>query len=151
MTVSDTRIFLDTNILYYANDPETSFGAQALARITDLASANNELIVSSQVLREYAHATLRNAIYHKFDLPYSIEAVTKNIRIFQRDFSVLYDGPDVLQNWLAALPLLTTNKDVFDFNIAATLQTHGISYLLTHNASDFAKFNTWLIVLPLFP
>lgn len=150
-TVSDDRVFVDTNILFYANDPTSSFGAQAISRINELASLNNELIISSQVIREYSVATLRNAIYHKLDLTSSITAVLRNIARFQRDFEVFYDDSSVLQNWMALLPSLTTGKDVFDFNIAATLQTHGIRYILTHNEQDFAKFNNWLTVLPLMP
>jgi predicted nucleic acid-binding protein len=127
MTVSDSRVFVDTNILFYANDPTLAFGAQAISRINELASLNNELIVSSQVLREYALVTLRNAVYHKIDLPSSIAAVSRNIARFQRDFEVLHDTPEVVQNWLTLLPALPTSKDVFDFNIAATLQTYGIA------------------------
>lgn len=151
MTASDSRVFIDTNILFYANDPASSFGAQAIFRINELAALNNELIISSQIIREYAAATLRNAIYNKLDLPSCIASVSRNIARFQRDFEVLYDNPDVLQNWLVLLPLLTTGKDVFDFNIAATLQTNGIQHILTHNTNDFVKFNNWLTVLPLMP
>ncbi|MBP6828569.1 MAG: type II toxin-antitoxin system VapC family toxin [Saprospiraceae bacterium] len=148
-TVSNDRVFVDTNILFYANDPTSSFGALAVSRINDFASLNNELIISSQVIREYAAVTLRNAVYHKLDLQSSIAAVSRNISRFQRDLTVLYDGPDVLQDWLTLLPLLTTGKDVFDFNIAATMQAHGIQNILTHNEKDFAKFSGWLTVLPL--
>ncbi len=58
---------------------------------------------------------------------------------------------DALQNWLALLPNLSTHKDVFDFNLAATLQSHGIRHILTHNAGDFNRFSAWLTVVPLFP
>jgi predicted nucleic acid-binding protein len=148
-TVSDDRVFVDTNILFYANDPSSIFGEQALARINELASLNNEMIISSQVIREYAAATLRNAVYHKLDLKGSTDAVLRNIARFQRDFVVLFDDPQILQNWATLLPLLTTGKDVFDFNIAATLQANGIQNILTHNENDFAKFESWLTVLPL--
>lgn len=148
-TVSDDRVFVDTNILFYANDPSSSFGEQAITRINELASLKNEMIISSQIIREYAAATLRNAVYHKLDLKISTEAVLRNIARFQRDFEVLYDGPLVLQNWATLLPLLTTGKDVYDFNIAATMQANGIQNILTHNGKDFAKFDSWLNVLPL--
>lgn len=82
MTVSDSRVFVDTNILFYANDPASAFGLQALSRINELASLNNEMIISSQVIREYALATLRNAVYHKLDLQSSIASVTRNIARF---------------------------------------------------------------------
>lgn len=150
-TVSDDRVFVDTNILFYANDPSSTFGEQAIARINELASLNNEMIISSQVVREYAASTLRNAVYHKLDLKSSIEAVLRNIARFQRDFEVLYDDAQVLQHWASLLPSLTTGKDVFDLNIAATLQGHGIRHILAHNKKDFEKFDSWLNVLPLVP
>jgi predicted nucleic acid-binding protein len=51
-TVFNTKIFVDTNILYYANNPNDAFGAQAVARLDELASNNNELIISTQIIRD---------------------------------------------------------------------------------------------------
>lgn len=149
--VSDTTIFIDTNVLFYSNDALSVFGKQAIHRIGELASANNELAISSQIIREYTHVTLRNALYHKVDLKTSISAVQQNISVFQRDFTILHDSPEILEEWNALLPALTTHKDVFDFNVAATMKIHGISYLLTHNMGDFIKFSPWPTILPLFP
>lgn len=148
--VSDVRIFIDTNILFYANDPEAAFGAQSLLRLNDLAAHNNQLCISSQILREYANATLRHAIYQKLDLSESITAVRHNISQFQRDFIVFYDDKETLDFWFILMENLKSSKDVFDLNIAATLQRHNISHLLTHNVSDFSSFKSWLTVLPLF-
>ncbi len=148
MTISNSRVFIDTNILFYANDPASVFGAQAIARINEFASLNNEMVISGQTIREYAAVTLRNTVYHKLDLQASIAVVLRNIARFQRDFEVLHDSPDVLQNWLSFLPLLKTGKDVFDFNITATLKANGIHNILTHNEKDFAIFGNWLTVLP---
>ncbi len=64
-TVSNTKIFVDTNILFYANNPADTFGEQAIARINELASNGNVLMISTQIVREYAAVTLRNAQYHK--------------------------------------------------------------------------------------
>ena len=82
MSVSDSRIFVDTNILFYANDPTEAFGLQAINRINELAQLNNELFISAQILKEYANVTLRNAIYYKLDLPPNIIIVRNNITRF---------------------------------------------------------------------
>lgn len=116
-TVSDSIVFIDTNILYYANNPLESFGKQAITRMQELVDTNNTLAISTQVIREYAHATLRNAIYHKLDLPANIHAVIQNINIFQRDFTVLEDSSEVLDNWISLLPLLTTRIKIFSILI----------------------------------
>lgn len=150
ITVVDTRIFVDTNILCYANSPQSEFGNQAFYRMKDLIEANNILVISTQVIREYAHVTLRDVLYKKLDLLENIEIVQRNIARFIRDFEVIQESEKTLVNWLQLLPRLTTNKDVFDFNIAATLQAHGIHHILTHNVNDFSKFSDWLTILPLF-
>ena len=147
--VSKSKVFIDTNILFYANNPTDSFGTQAIAKINDLAIANNELVISGQVIREYAVVTIRNAQYHKLPMRETIQRVLANIAIFRRDFTVLFETKETLNNWLALLPKITTSKDVFDFNIAATLKSENIPHILTHNVNDFAKFSDWLNIIPL--
>ncbi len=148
-TVSNTRIFVDTNILFYANNPADAFGLQAIVRINELAEADNSLIISTQIIREYTAVTLRNAQFHKLPIEAAIKTVLNNVAIFRRDFTVVGEKIDTLDNWLGLLPQITTSKDVFDFNIAATLQSEKIDHILTHNTSDFKKFSSWLTVLPL--
>ena len=67
-TVSNEKIFIDTNILFYANNPSDTLGIQAIMRVNELANAGNELIISSQVIKEYTAVTLRNAQYHKLPI-----------------------------------------------------------------------------------
>jgi predicted nucleic acid-binding protein len=149
-TVSNSRVFVDTNILCYANAAESEFGSTARTRLKELASEGNTFVISAQIIREYAHVTLRDVIYKKLDLQENIGIVSRNIARFIRDFEVVYEDETVLLNWLQFLPSLTTNKDVFDFNIAATLHSNNIQHILTHNSNDFSKFSGWLTILPLF-
>ena len=151
MSVSNSRVFIDTNILFYANDLTEAFGLQAINRINELAQLNNELFISPQTLKEYANVTLRNAVYHKLDLPPNITIVRNNIIRFQRDFQMIFENQDSVDKWLNLLPMLTTSKDVFDFSLASIIISNSIPYILTHNTSDFVKFNSYFTVLPLFP
>lgn len=48
-TVSDTRIFVDTNILYYLNNQTESFGKQAFARIKEFVDLQKYLLFFSLV------------------------------------------------------------------------------------------------------
>jgi predicted nucleic acid-binding protein len=148
-TVSKTQIFIDTNILFYANNPSDAFGSQAISRINECVAADNTLIISTQIIKEYTAVTLRNAQFHKLPFETALQTVLNNIAIFRREFIVVGEKTDNLDNWIALLPQITTSKDVFDFNIAATLRSEGISHILTHNVSDFKKFSNWLTVLPL--
>ena len=148
-TVSNTKIFIDTNILFYANNPSDPYGAQAIARINELADHDNEFIISTQVVREYTAVSLRTAQHNNISIQTTVQSILNNIAAFRRDFTVINEPDDALDNWLSLLPQITTSRDVFDFNIAATLKSAGINHILTHNGSDFKKFSNWLTVLPL--
>ena len=58
-------------------------------------------------------------------------------------------------NVLDLLHLLNTiacaGKQIHDANIVATMLTHGIQKLLTHNVADFSRFASQIIVIPLIP
>ena len=97
-TVSNTKIFVDTNVLFYANNPADAFGEQALIKLKELLKNNNELLISGQVVREYTVITIRNAQYHKFPIPLTIERVLTNIAVFRRDFVVLHETAVTLDN-----------------------------------------------------
>jgi len=147
--VSNEKIFVDTNILFYANNPSEPFGLQAIERIDRLAASGNELFISGQIIREYAVATIRNAQYHKLPMDSIIQKVLANITVFRSSFTVLHETEDNLEQWIGLIPKLTTSKDVFDFNIAALLKSEEIKYILTHNVRDFEKFSHWLTIIPL--
>ena len=149
--ISNSRILIDTNILYYTNTPDSPFGKQAIDRIGELTMLKNELTISSQIIREYTNQTLKNATYHKLDLATYIVLAKRNVTRFEHNFNVIYENADVTKQWLDLLPRLTTYKDIFDFNLAATMFVYNIPYILTHNESDFTKFSDFITVIPLFP
>lgn len=143
------RVFVDTNILYYANNPSDPFGTQALARMKDLLSDGNNLIISGQILREYAHASIRDARKSGKGIAEATADALHNIQIFKRDFLVLHDDEAVLDVWIELLPMLLTQKDVFDCNLVAIMQVNDIRHILTHNVSDFSRF-PGIVVIPMF-
>ncbi len=149
MTVTNSNIFVDTNILYYANDPLSQFGNQASARLNELANLNNTLYISAQVIREYSNVTLKNAVRNNLDLANSLADLSINVQFFKDNFEVLYENQNVLNEWQNLLSRLTSHRDLFDFNIAATLRVYNIPYILTHNVADFTKFSDFITVLPL--
>lgn len=58
------KVFLDTNILIYLANEDSSFHAVVKNRFKELA-ANSELWISRQVLREYAVVMSRSEIIEK--------------------------------------------------------------------------------------
>ena len=136
-TMDDKSLFIDTNVLVYANVIETPFHEQALAAINAAYQANRTIWISRQVIREYLVTMTRPQAFE--NLPKA--TVLEQIKQFSARFEVADDLPAVTENLLALLanyPL--GGKQVHDANIVATMQACGIPALLTHNTKDFERF-----------
>lgn len=148
-TTAADPVFVDTNVLIYARQARSPFHAQATAKLQALAAAGHPLWISRQVLREYlaamsAHGALTAAL--------SMSALLTDVQTFQQQFLVAEDGPAVtshLLNLLAAIPC--GGKQIHDANIVATMLTHGVPQLLTHNVADFTRFAAHMTLVPLIP
>lgn len=132
------RIFLDTNVLIYANAAESPLHQVALRAIETQYNAGVELSISRQVLREYLATFSRP---QRFMNPRPIATVVERIRFFQKRFRVVEDGPHVTEQLLTLLQQITVGgKQVHDANIVATMLAYGIPRLLTNNTDDFVRF-----------
>lgn len=136
-TMDDNALFVDTNILVYANVIETPFHEQALAAIDAAYQANRTIWISRQVIREYLVTMTRPQTFE--NLPRT--TVLEQIGQFTERFQVADDTAAVTERLLQLLadyPL--GGKQVHDANIVATLQAYAIPALLTHNVKDFERF-----------
>ncbi len=140
-------VFIDTNILVYANIKGFPLHQVALEAIQTLFDAEIELWISRQVLREFIVCVTRPQTYAK---PQPIEIVIERIQGFQDRFQV---ADDTAQVTAKRLELLLQNsvggKQIHDANIVATLLTIGVHRLLTHNTKDFERFSQFIQILPL--
>jgi predicted nucleic acid-binding protein len=140
-------IFLDTNILIYAKQGLSPFHAAAVAKVSALAAAGHSLWVSRQTFREYLAAMSRPGALTS---PVAMLALIADVGSFEAQFLVAEDGPGVTAQLHALLrSVACLGKQVHDANIVATMLTHGIPILLTHNVADFARFAGHITVLPL--
>jgi predicted nucleic acid-binding protein len=74
------------------------------------------------------------------------------VQSFELRFFIAEDGHAVTARLLSLLASIPCGgRQIHDANIVATMQTHGISKLLTHNIVDFARFSGSITVLPLIP
>jgi predicted nucleic acid-binding protein len=135
------QIFVDTNILYYADNTNSTFAEQAKQRMNDLLLDGHTLIISGQILREYANASIRDARRAGIDMPIAVQLIQRNINVYKNVMTVLYDDANVFNLWNNLLPTLRTQKDIFDLNIIATMKSNEITHILTHNISDFTQFS----------
>jgi predicted nucleic acid-binding protein len=147
-TVSDP-VFIDTNVLVYANLALSPFHGPALTQLQDLDNAGSELWISRQTIREYLAAMTRPGVLTG-SIP--IPSLLSDVRTFSTQFHLAEDGPSVtahLLNLMNTIPI--GGKLVHDANIVATMQAFNISKLLTHNTADFARFASLITVVPLVP
>jgi predicted nucleic acid-binding protein len=140
-------IFLDTNILVYANVSESPLHEVALQAIQSRYDAGIELWMSRQVLREFLRTLTRP---QAFINPRPVATVVERVRFFQTQFRVADDTSEVTERLLSLMQEITIGgKQVHDANIVATMLVYGIPRLLTHNTGDFARFSQLITVLPL--
>jgi predicted nucleic acid-binding protein len=150
MTIGDVkRIFLDTNILVYANAERAPLHQVALQSIQALSAEGSELWISRQILREYLAILSRP---QTFSHPLPANELTADVRYFQDRFRIAEDDATVTAHLLALVQRFPTGgKQVHDANIVATMLAYGIPSLLTNNTDDFVRFSGMITILPLQP
>lgn len=146
-TTDDNAVFLDTNILVYANVQEAPLHNVALEAIECRYNAGLNLWISRQVLREFL-ATLSRP--QSFSSPKPISTIIDRIHFFQTYFLVADDTIHVTERLLTLLEDIPVGgRQVHDANIVATMHAYGIPHLLTHNTKDFERFSNMIKIIPL--
>lgn len=138
VTMADSALFVDTNILIYANIIEAPQHAAALAAVERAEELGRVLWISRQVLREYLVIMTRPQVFKML----SRGVVLDQVRHFLDRFEIAEDSPAVTEQLLALIANTTIGgKQVHDANIVATMKAYGISSLLTYNTADFERFS----------
>jgi len=120
----DEAVFLDTNILVYANVAESPLHDAALAAIETRYEVGIELWISRQILREFLAVLSRP---QRFTNPRPVSTLIERVRFFENHLHVAEDGPAVTEKLLAVLGQVSiAGKQVHDANIVATMQVYGI-------------------------
>jgi len=148
-TTAVDPVFVDTNILVYVKQALSPFNVQATAKLKALVAVGHPLWISRQVLREYLVSMSRPGALTS---PVSMAALVADVQGFEKQFLLAEDGPAVmaqLLNLLSTIPIM--GKQIHDANIIATMLSHGIQRLVTHNVKDFVRYASHITVIPLIP
>lgn len=140
-------LFVDTNILVYANVAEAPLHQPARSALQQAHEAGRTLWISRQVLREFAAVRSRPQTFAQAASP---ELIAERLAIFEAHFEVADDTAEVtrhLRQLITEVPI--GGKQVHDANIVATMLAHRIPTLLTHNSRDFERFGDRIRVEPL--
>jgi len=137
-TMDDNALFIDTNILIYANVATAPLHEQALKAIKKAHQEERPLWISRQVLREFIAARTR---LQTFAQPSAPEVVIERVHYLAERFQVADDTAAVTGQLVKLMgDYKIGGKQVHDANIVATMQAYGVPALLTHNTKDFERF-----------
>ncbi|MCU7850554.1 MAG: type II toxin-antitoxin system VapC family toxin [Candidatus Thiodiazotropha sp. (ex Lucinoma kastoroae)] len=131
-------LFVDTNVLIYANVSTAPFHGQALNSIETAFQSERPLWISRQVLREFIAAHTRS---QTFAQPSTPDVVIERVQYLEEQFQVADDTAAVTEQLIKLLRgHKIGGKQVHDANILATMLAYDIPCLLTHNIKDFKRF-----------
>jgi predicted nucleic acid-binding protein len=143
----DSPLFLDSNILVYANAAGAPQHQAALGALQRSAAAGAELWISRQVLREFLAVTTRP---QSFATPLPGTVAAARVRYFAARFNVAEETAAVAERLLVLVESLAIGgAQIHDANIVATMREYGIGRLLTNNPRDFARFAGLIDVIAL--
>lgn len=138
MATTDVEpLFLDTNVLIYANVAESPFHESAINAIKTAQRSKRTLWISRQVIREYLVSLTRPQAFKKL----SKGTVLDQVDQFIERFDVADDILAVTEQLIQLLKdYQVGGKQIHDANIVATMLAYRIPCLLTHNMKDFERF-----------
>jgi predicted nucleic acid-binding protein len=141
------NLFVDTNVLIYANNGLSPFSSIARAKLNEALDNYERLWISRQVIREFAVVVSREMLFAG-SLDYN--QLDDIVQQFERNFWLAEDDQMVTKTLFSLIAeTQSAGKQVHDANIVATMLVHGIEALLTHNTSDFKRFSHLIEVIPL--
>jgi len=141
------RYAVDTNVLLRLsrqNHPYHELIATALRR---LVARDVELCFTPQNLGEFWNVSTRPVERNGFGL--SVEEADAHIGSIERRMTLLQEDSRVYGAWRR---LLLSHRvhgiQVHDAHLAAVLEVHDVTHLLTFNGSDFKRFTSLIPVHP---
>jgi predicted nucleic acid-binding protein len=139
MATTDAEpLFIDTNILIYANNRASNLCEPARKKLDELTGKGNSLVISYQVLREYLVIMTRPGFFEK---PVSVKTAVEDVTRMKKEFVLLFSDDNSLDKLTDLLRKYDIKgKRIHDAAIVSLMLANGITDLLTHNTDDFKSF-----------
>jgi len=145
-----TDVFVDTNVLIYAEESLSAHHAAARACLIRLEAEGAVLWISRQVLREYLAVMTRPSAGAAGIAPLTAAHAIAAIARLQDIFAVAEDGARTTEALLDRLRRYRVQgRAIHDANIVATMRAHGIGRLLTFNVADFRRYADMIALEPI--
>ena len=128
ITANNGQVFVDTNILVFANVATSPFHEKAKIRLIELVESGYELWISNQVIGEYLAVLSRPDVNGRRIADMDLINDVKRLR---SEYYVLFESNRTLDH----LQMLLTNclvggKQVHDANIVATMIENNLKILI---------------------
>ena len=141
------RILLDSNVFLRAFEPAHPHFRASVESRELLRSQGHELLVVPQVLYEFWVVATRPK--ENNGLAMLPEEADKEIASILRFFRFRHDNRGIFGRWrelVVSLPV--RGKQAHDARLAASMQQHAITHLLTFNVADFARYSFVTAISP---
>jgi predicted nucleic acid-binding protein len=141
------QILLDTNILLRQAEPKHAQHRTSVQATNVLRQRGEDLVVVPQVIYEFWSVATRPVEQNGLGMTPN-EAHGELIAI-QRLFRLLRDERAIYALWeRLVLSLGVRGKQAHDARLAAAMQRHAVTQILTFNAADFARYPQTVAVTP---
>jgi predicted nucleic acid-binding protein len=147
--MSQTRIFLDTNVLVYAHDQSSQYHVD-LADLLSLIFADKVqgIIAEQNLIELYRILTNPVAMRNAPLSPVQVQLLIQNTYLTGK-FQILYPTEATIRTTLelAAIRSVVSAK-IFDLRLAALAVAFSVHYFVTYNIKDFADIEGLEAVMP---
>jgi predicted nucleic acid-binding protein len=145
ISADSKHVFVDTNILVFANIATSPFHEKAKAKLIELVDNEYGLWISNQVIREYLAVLSRPDVSGK---RIADKLLIDDVKRLRTEYNVIFESNETLDNLQTLLSCcLTGGKQIHDANIVATMIANDLKILLTHNVGDFERFNKFITTI----
>jgi predicted nucleic acid-binding protein len=113
-----------------------------------LLARGEELCYTPQILAEFWNVATRPAAA-RGGLGLSVIMTERKARIIERHFRLLPDSLAVHQEWRRLIVAYSIQGvQVYDARLIASMNTHGVSRIITFNKDDFTRFAGISVLTP---
>lgn len=140
-------ILIDANVLLRVSQPEHSQFAVSRDALRVLRSQANRLVIVPQVIYEFWVVSTRPLDVNGLGLTSSLaeEKIGEVLRLYD----LYHDDRDIFVAWRQLVSKYgIQGKQAHDARLVAAMIRHGMTYLLTFNVQDFARFREIATVSP---
>jgi len=140
-------ILLDTNILFYANNPLSPFQIHAQNALIKVFTHYSDIWLTRQIIREYVKVMSKEMLDGgKVDYT----RLNNDVVNFEPQFNVGEDTHTITERLMSLIrDTKTAGKQAHDANIVVTILQYDVRCILTHNVSDFKRFEYLIEIVPM--